>query len=110
MTNKYRAQKTEVDGITFDSKAEARRYGQLKLLVAAREIRDLELQPAYPLVVEGQKIAVYKADFRYFDRLTGKHVLEDVKSPPTAKRSDYRMKKKLVRALYGIDVRDVVNP
>ncbi len=108
--NKYRARKAVVDGITFASGAEARRYGQLKLLEKAGEIRDLQMQPVYSLEVNGVKVARYIGDFLYLDRLTGKPVLEDVKSAPTAKRADYRMKKQLVKALYGIDIREVVNP
>ena len=44
--SKYRNIKTEVDGIVFDSKAEARRYAELRLLEKANEISDLRLQ--YP--------------------------------------------------------------
>jgi hypothetical protein len=49
--NKYHARKTELDGYIFDSKAEARRYSELKLLEVAGKISNLQLQPKYPIVV-----------------------------------------------------------
>jgi hypothetical protein len=105
--SKYRAQPVEIDGIRFASKAEGRRYSQLRLLESAREIKDLELQPSYPIEINGVKVCTYKADFRYFDRLTGKHVVEDVKGFLTPV---FRLKKKLLKAAYGIDVLEVRNP
>ena len=102
--NKYRAIKTEVDGIKFDSKAEARRYGQLKVLKNTGVIWDLELQPKFPVVVEGKKICTYKADFSYTE--DGVKVVEDVKSPITAKHPVYRIKKKLVEAIYNIEIKE----
>ncbi len=47
--HKYGAKKTIVDGITFDSKAEAARYCELKLLKKAGEIKDFTLQPVFEL-------------------------------------------------------------
>ena len=47
--NKYRNQKVTIDGITFDSLKEAGRYRVLKLLVKAKEIKDLELQKKFEL-------------------------------------------------------------
>ena len=98
--NKFNAVKTVVDGITFHSKAEARRYGELVVLENAGKIQRLELQPQFKCVVNGKKILSYKADFRYFDTATGRTVTEDVKSPPTAKKRDFRITKKLVEALH----------
>jgi hypothetical protein len=51
MPNKYRNIKTIVDGITFASKKEAKRYSELKLLERAGMITDLELQPAFNLIL-----------------------------------------------------------
>lgn len=99
--NKYGAKKTVVDGITFASKAEARRYGELKLLEKAGEIRHLELQPKFDLTVNGEKIGRYVADFRY--REGTESVVEDVKG---FKTPVYRLKKALVKALYGIEIRE----
>lgn len=99
--SKYGARKVEIDGILFDSRAEARRYQDLKLLQQAGEISGLELQPKYPLVVNGVKIGLYTADFKYTDCSNGLEIVEDVKGMRTR---DYVLRKKLVKALYGIDI------
>lgn len=101
MKNKYGAIKTTVDGIKFDSKKEARRYLQLKLMARAGEILYLELQPKFDLMVNGTKCGFYKADFKYIDTRTGKEVVEDVKGMKTPV---YNLKKKLVKAIYNIDI------
>lgn len=101
---KYHNRKTTYQGIQFDSIKELRRYQELILLEHAGHIRDLELQPRYNLVVNGQRIGYYKADFRYCDVATGNLVVEDVKGVRTAV---YRLKKKLVKALYGIEIVEV---
>jgi hypothetical protein len=69
-------------------------------------IEDLELQPRYELIVNGHKIGFYRGDFRYKDVVTDSVVLEDVKSPVT-KTAVYQLKKKLVRALYGIEIIEI---
>lgn len=118
--HKYHAKRTEVDGIKFASKAEARRYGELKLLERARQIRALRLQPRYALcglVVDGadcrdvnvgaivntrRPIAQYVADFEYEEphpQLPQTHwrvVVEDVKGVLT---ETYKLKKRLFEAL-----------
>lgn len=99
MRNKYRAIKTTVDGIKFDSKKEATRYQTLKILVMAKEISDLSLQPKFDLIVNGTKIGFYKADFQYTQ--DGKTVVEDVKGMKTP---IYNLKKKMIKAIYGFDV------
>ena len=103
--SKFGNVKTEVDGITFDSKAEASRFGELKLMELAGVILDVECQPRYELVVNGVKISRYTGDFRYMTR-EGDIVVEDVKAGPTKTRA-YVLRKKLVKALYGIDVTEV---
>lgn len=102
--NKYRAIKTEVDGIRFDSKREAARYLELKTLLKGKKIGALSLQPKFSLVVNGQKICTYIADFAYLDLKTGLRVIEDVKG---VKTPIYNLKKKLVRALHGIEITEV---
>ena len=100
---KYSNVKVEIDGFTFDSKKEAKRYGELKLLVLAGEIHQLELQPEYECIVNGEKVCSYKADFRYFTK-EGR-VVEDVKGMKTRV---YRLKKKLVEALYpGVHIVEI---
>ncbi|HEC32774.1 MAG TPA: DUF1064 domain-containing protein [Candidatus Kaiserbacteria bacterium] len=101
--NKYHAQKMEVDGVVFHSRKEGRRYIELKLCKHAKgndKIIELELQPKFPCVVNGKKICTYIADFKihYAD---GRVVVEDVKGALTPV---YKLKKKLVEALYGIEI------
>jgi hypothetical protein len=103
---KYRNVKVAVDGITFHSRKEANRYLELKLLVRAGEITDLELQKKYPMMVNGVKVCEYWSDFAYKDR-TGQDVTEDVKSPITRKEPVYRLKNKLFKACYGREIREV---
>lgn len=97
--SKYKNKKTIADGITFDSIKEAKRYQELKLLERAGEIRQLELQPAFKIEHNGVKICTYKGDFAYF---TDKcRVVEDCKGFLTPA---YRLKKKLMKAFFNIDI------
>ncbi|USK54262.1 DUF1064 domain-containing protein [Cytobacillus solani] len=48
-TPKYGNKKTMVDGITYDSRAEAIYYNQLKWKKHAKQIKDFKLQPRYLL-------------------------------------------------------------
>lgn len=99
--NKFRNKPVVVDGIRFDSKREAKRYGELQLLQRAGEISHLELQPVYKVTIGGKLVATYRGDFRYLDLKTRQYVVEDVKSPATAKEKYYRLKKRLVEAVYA---------
>lgn len=100
--NKYGAKPTVVDGIRFHSKRESERYSELKLLQRAGEIRDLTMQPKFPIVVNDEKICVYIADFSYIENQ--EIVIEDVKGAKTAL---YSIKKKLVEALYDVKITEV---
>jgi len=102
-SSKYNAVKTEVDGFLFDSKAEAHRYSELAMLERCGEIKSLCLQPVFQLVVNCKRIGKYIADFKYLDK-EGKIIVEDVKG---VKTPVYRLKKKLVKAIYGIDITEV---
>lgn len=113
--SKYKAVRTEIDGITFDSKKEAARYVELKQLQTAGEIFELQVQPRFALSVPtagpDEVIGFYVADFQYRDRnpVTGGPralVVEDVKSPPT-KTPIYRWKVKHLKAQHGIVVREL---
>lgn len=95
---KYRNQKTEFAGLTFDSQKEARRYEALLAMQGANLIRNLELQPRYDLVVNGHKLGYYRPDFRYQVVETGAIITEDVKSPAT-KTPLYRRKQKACESL-----------
>lgn len=102
--HKYGVKRTERGGIVFDSLKEANRFSELKLLERGGVIKDLELQPRYDVVINGHKICWYQADFRYFDLEKGVQVVEDVKGMKTPV---YRLKKKLVEALYPITITEV---
>lgn len=99
---KYRNKKTVVDGIKFDSQREATRYSVLKIMQAAGVISDLRLQVPYVITVNGLKICKYVADFVYVDR--GRDVVEDVKGMKTP---TYNLKKKLMKAVHGIEIQEV---
>jgi Protein of unknown function (DUF1064) len=99
--NKFNAKKTEVDGITFDSKKEATRYQDLKLAEKCGAISDLRLQVPYALRVHDMLICSYRADFQYYE--DGELILEDVKGVRTR---EYVIKRNLMRAIYGITVRE----
>ncbi len=98
---KYRAKPTHVDGIRFASRKEARRYEQLRILLRAQKIMNLELQPRFPLEVNGQLVTTYVADFRYYDVERSCTVVEDVKGIRTPV---YVIKRNLMLALHGIEI------
>lgn len=108
--SKFNAKKTEVDGVVFASKAEAKRYGELRLLERAGEIRALELQPKWELVPPqrrpdgvAERAVSYVGDFKYLDR-AGSLVVEDVKG---MRLPEYVIKRKLMLHKFGIAVREV---
>lgn len=102
--SKFGAVKTTVDGIEFDSKAEAKRYSELRWLEKAGKIKNLERQPRYDLEVNGVKIGFYKADFRYWDQATSQHVVEDVKGMRTPV---FAIKAKLMKALHRVEIVEI---
>lgn len=80
--NKFSARAVEIDGIRFDSQAEATRYGQLKLLQRAGQIKALACHPEYSLrASNGATVCKYEADFEYFE--SGRFIAEDVKGVAT---------------------------
>lgn len=96
--SKYGAVRTEVDGIKFASKKEAKRYSELKLIRA-----DFRTQVKFPLFVKERHIGDYVADF-VIGLPNGKTRVEDVKGFRTPL---YRWKKKHFEAQYGIDIREI---
>ena len=99
--NKYLNKKTEVDGIIFDSKREAARWLELKMLERAGKITDLERQVRFevcPKKYANKRARYYIADFVYKE--DGKPVIEDVKSYMTRKLAVYSLKKALVQVNY----------
>lgn len=122
---KYGNTKATIDGIFFDSKKEARRYAELKMMLRAGEISDLELQKKFELIPaqyetvprygkNGKRLkdgkrciensCVYKADFVYTDNKTGQIVVEDTKGFRT---TDYIIKRKLMLFVHGIRIKEL---
>lgn len=105
---KYRNVKTEVDGLKFDSKKEAKRWIELKQLLDAGRISNLMRQVMFQLVpqvvLDGRKQqpVKYVADFQY--QLGDQIVVEDVKG---FKTPEYRMKRKMMKAFLNIEVQEI---
>lgn len=105
--SKYRNTPTVVDGERFDSKAEAKRWGELRMLERAGIIRDLHRQVSFELRAEnGFVVERYRCDFTYHEFLDGRwvFVVEDVKG---AKTEAYKRKKRWMKHVHGIEIREV---
>jgi hypothetical protein len=109
--NLYGAERFEIMGKKFDSKAEGKRFLQLKAMEQAGEILGLETQVEYELI-PAQKVGSHKerpvkyvCDFRYTK--DGSVVVEDVKSAPTKTR-EYIVKRKLMLWIHGIAIQEVM--
>ena len=107
---KYGNRKVTIDGITFDSRKEANRWFELKMLQKAHVIRNLNRQVTFELIPEqkeGNRIieraCSYKADFVY-DDADGNFVVEDTKG---VKTKDYVIKRKLMLYMHGIRIKEV---
>lgn len=106
--SKYNSTKTQVDGITFDSKREANRYVVLKAMEKAGEISELELQKKFVLFPKQtdengkllERVCSYRADFCYKTK-DGKTVVEDAKG---MELEAYKIKRKAMLFLHGIRV------
>ena len=100
--SKYRNKKTN----GYDSKREAARAADLKLLEKIGSISHLEEQVKYEVIPkqEGERAAHYIADFVYVED-DGTLVVEDVKSPIT-KTAEYVLKRKLMKLVHGITIRE----
>jgi hypothetical protein len=122
--SKYNNRKITIDGITFDSIKEGRRYRELKLMEQAGEISNLRRQVKFVLIPaqyeeferygkKGQRIAngkrcierecAYIADFVYIDS-NGKKVVEDTKGMKT---KDYIIKRKLMLYRLKLKIKEV---
>lgn len=123
--NKYKNQKTTVEGREFDSRKEARRFSELRILEKAGEISDLKCQVPFELIPEQreaseeiytkgahkgekkpgkliEKKVQYIADFVYTEN--GERIVEDTKGIRT---KDYIIKRKLMLYKYGIRIREI---
>ncbi len=111
MKSKYHNKKVIIDGIEFDSKKEANRYQELKLMQRAGIISDLQRQVKYVLIPsqkgdDGRVVerpCTYIADFVYVDE-NGKKVVEDTKGYRT---SDYKIKRKLMLYTHGVKINEI---
>ena len=108
--SKYKAKKTEVDGIVFDSKKEAQRFMELELLVKNGAISNLQRQVKFELIpsqkIDGkvaERACSYVADFVYLDK-EGNTIVEDTKG---VKTKDYIIKRKLMLYVHGIRIKEV---
>lgn len=98
---KYHNKPIVIDGIYFPSQKQGARYQELKLMERAGVIEQLRCEVPYNLDVNKKRVAVYRADFVYLEN--GKEIVEDVKGVRTPV---YRLKAKLMHALYGIQIRE----
>lgn len=108
---KYGNRKMIVDGIKFDSKLEACRYQELKLMQRAGVISDLKLQVKYELIpaqkIDGkvaERACSYVADFVYYDNQLKQQVVEDTKGMKT---KDYVLKRKMMLWFHGIRIKEI---
>ena len=106
---KYKNKKVFVDGHTFDSKKEAKRYYELRLLEQAGEITNLRIQVKFVLIpsqkIDGKVVereCAYKADFVYQEN--GQTVVEDTKGFRTR---DYIIKRKMMLYIHGIRIKEI---
>jgi hypothetical protein len=114
--SKFGAKKVVVDGYTFASVIEAKRYGELKALERGRKIVQLEIHPEFEVKINGILVTTYKADFRYLLPFNPVYdgpgsqvmIVEDVKSEGTRRERDWKLKKKVVEAACGITITEVI--
>lgn len=100
--SKYKNERVEVNGIWFDSKREAGRYRSLLILVDCNLISNLRLQVEYELNAGGKFSYKYIADFVYLDDKRNE-IVEDAKG---AKTVVYKKKKKLMKQLFDIEIKE----
>lgn len=104
--SKYGAKKVELDGYTFDSKAEARRYQDLRLMERNGDISGLDvhpkfiLQPAFTYLGKRIRQITYTADFKYIENVTKINqqiVVEDVKGGKATMTQLFNVKWKMAQ-------------
>jgi|SRR5579885_1746013 len=100
--SKYRSKKVKENGRTYDSKHEFNRHKENLKREERGEISSLRYHVIYPLEVNGVLITEYEADFVYMEN--GKLIVEDAKGFPTP---EYVIKRNLMKAIYGIEIREV---
>lgn len=108
--NKFNAVKVEIDGYTFASKAEAKRYTELKLQRDAGLISMLDVHPVFPLEINGVYIGRFTPDFSYTTGTGCQIVVEDVKGGRATKTEAYSLRKRVFQACYGIKLTEIGVP
>lgn len=110
--SKYRNVKTELDGLKFDSKAEAKRYLQLRSMLEDGHITDLQFQIRYELTpkmirADGttERASHYVADFQYIHH--GTLIIEDVKGGTATMTPVYVLKRKLMLEKHGLTITEI---
>jgi hypothetical protein len=93
------------DGDIVDSKKERKRGNELRLLLRQGDIIWLAKQVKFSLSLGQNKTCIYIADYVYQDKAGLK--VEDVKSDGTRKLSTYRLKKAMMKAQHGIEIKEV---
>lgn len=102
--NKFGAKRVELDGHVFDSKIEAKRYQDLKLVEKIGQLNDLKVHTRWPLSVGGILIGHYESDFDYSDSAVDHRVVEDVKG---CKTPLYLWKRRHFEAQYGFAITEI---
>ena len=104
--SKYGNVKATVGQEVFDSRAEARRWGELLWLQKAGQITDLRRQVPFELVPKQRdpsgravRAVVYRADFVY--RQGGREVVEDFKGGGIETPA-FKIKRKLMLQRHGV--------
>lgn len=102
---KYRNKKTTVENVEFDSKREANRWLELRTALKTGKVRNLKRQYVFAIIIDGVRICDYIADAVYEEHRGGEwhRIVEDSKG---CKTEVYRIKKKLMRAVLGIEIRE----
>lgn len=107
---KYQNVRCEYEGLRFDSRAELKRWIALQALQRVGEISMLTRHVPFVLIPKQtrpsggrERECAYVADFVYVDR-RGQRVVEDVKGASTP---EYRLKRKLLLHVHGIEIREV---
>jgi hypothetical protein len=104
--NKYNAKKTEVNGRTFDSAAEAERAVELQWLLELGQITDLRYQVPFELIPDqdGERAVFYRADLVYRRVADDSMVIEDVKGFRT---DAFRIKRKLMKFVHNLTIVEI---
>ena len=112
-TGKVNHERVTINGIVFDSIAEADRYRVLRVMEKTGKISDLVCHPRWEIIPaqnpeghRGFQPAHYTADFSYVK--DGKLIVEDVKSEYTRQEEDYKLRRKLMLLVHGIYVEEVI--